>query len=68
MFNICYTKRLYSITSKEDSFGVKPIVHHLRIFGSGCYKHTLDEIRNKFGDKSETLILMGYHLIGDYKL
>jgi len=40
----------------------------LKIFGSLCYRHILDEKRKKLEDKSEVLILIGYHPTGAYRL
>jgi len=44
------------------------MVNHLRIFGSLSYRHIPDERRRKLDNKSEALILVGYHPIGAYKL
>ena len=44
------------------------MVNHLRIFWSLSYKHIPYERRRKLDDKSEALILVGYHPIGAYKL
>ena len=41
---------------------------HLRIFGSLCYKHITDARWKKLQDKSESMILVGYHGIGAYRL
>lgn len=38
------------------------------MFGSICYKHVLDARRRKLDDKSELMILVGYHKIGEYRL
>jgi hypothetical protein len=43
-------------------------VKHLRVFGSLCYRHIPDQKRKKLDDKSEALILVGYHTAGSYKL
>lgn len=43
-------------------------MHHFRIFGSLCHRHIPDERRKKLDDKSENLILVGYHPIGPYKV
>ncbi|RDX93043.1 hypothetical protein CR513_24745, partial [Mucuna pruriens] len=39
VLNRCPTKRLQSVTPKEAWTGDKPMVNHLRIFGSLSYKH-----------------------------
>jgi len=44
------------------------MVKHLKIFGSLCFKHILDEKRKKLQDKSEPMILVGYHPTGAYRL
>ena len=41
---------------------------HLRIFGSLCYKHIADARRKKLHDKSESMILVGYHDTSSYRL
>lgn len=38
------------------------------MFGSLCYKHVPDARRSKLEDKSEIMILIGYHPTGAYKL
>jgi hypothetical protein len=48
--------------------GRKPYVCHLKVFGSICYKHVPDARRNKLEDKSEDMILVGYHNTGAYRL
>lgn len=48
--------------------GRKPYVSHLKVFGSICYKHVPDARRNKLEDKSEAMILVGYHNTGAYRL
>jgi len=68
VLNRCPTKRLQSITPEEAWTGDKPTVNHLRIFGSLSYRHIPDERRKKLDDKSEALILVGYHPTGAYKL
>ncbi|RDX97111.1 hypothetical protein CR513_20159, partial [Mucuna pruriens] len=64
----CPTKRLQSVTPEEAWTGDKPMVNHLRIFGSLSYRHIPDERRRKLDDKSEALILIGYHPTSAYKL
>lgn len=38
------------------------------MFGSICYKHIPDARRRKLDDKSEHMILVGYHKTGAYRL
>ena len=68
VLNRCPTKRLQSITLEEAWIGDKPMVNHLRIFGSLSYRHIPNERRKKLDDKSEALILVGYHPTSAYKL
>ena len=68
LLNRCPTKRLKEKVPEEVWFGRKPLVSHLRIFGSLCYKHIADAKRRKLEDKSEPMILIGYHVIGAYRL
>ena len=62
------TKRLIDISPKEAWTRTKPSVTRLRIFGTICYKHVLDQLRRKHDDKGMPHILVGYHSTGDYKL
>jgi len=48
--------------------GSKQYAKHLRVFGSLCYKHIPDAKRRKLRDKSELMILVGYHETGAYRL
>lgn len=68
ILNRCPTKRMQNITPEEAWTGYKPSVKHLRIFGSLCHRHIPDERRHKLDDKSEALVLVGYHPTGAYKL
>lgn len=68
ILNLCPTKRLNGITPVEAWSGKKPNVHHLRIFGSLCYKHVPNAKRLKLEDKSEMMMLLAYHPTGAYKL
>ncbi|MCI15007.1 retrovirus-related Pol polyprotein from transposon TNT 1-94 [Trifolium medium] len=61
------TKKL-KIVPEEAWSGRKPSVKHLKVFGSLCYKHVPDARRTKLEDKSEIMILIGYHPTGAYKL
>jgi hypothetical protein len=61
------TKKLHKVPEAIWS-GHKPSVKHLRVFGCLCYKHIPDQRRKKLDDKSEVMILVGYHTAGAYKL
>ena len=45
-----------------------PNISPLRVFGSMCFKHVPEQERKKMDDRSEVLVLIGYHSIGAYKL
>ena len=62
------TKKLQDKTPEEAWCGVKPSVQHLKIFGSLCFKHVPDQLRRKLDDKSQVMIMVGYHLTSAYKL
>lgn len=68
VLNKCPTKGLHEEVPEAVWTGRKPVVSHLRIFGSLCFRHVLDQTRRKLQDKSEPMILVGYHPIGAYRL
>jgi len=68
ILNRCPTRRLEAAIPETIWFGHKPTVSHMKIFGSLCYRHIPDEKRKKLEDKSEALILIGYHPTGEYRL
>ncbi|GAU43423.1 hypothetical protein TSUD_334860 [Trifolium subterraneum] len=68
ILNLCPTKRLNGITPEECWSKNKPSVKHLRVFGSIAYKHVPDQLRRKLDVKATTMILVGYHSTGGYKL
>ena len=68
ILNRCSTKRLQGYTPEKAWSEKKPSVSHFRIFGSLCFKHVPEQIRKKLDCKVEPMILIGYHLIGAYKL
>jgi len=68
VLNKSSTKKLEEKVPEENWYGRKPTVNHLRIFGSLCYKHVPNAKRRKLQDKSECMILVGYHSIGAYRL
>lgn len=45
-----------------------PSISHLKVFGSIFYKYVPDARRKKLDDKSEPMILVGYHMIVAYGL
>ncbi|PNX55678.1 retrovirus-related Pol polyprotein from transposon TNT 1-94, partial [Trifolium pratense] len=63
VLNRCPTKCLNKVPEAIWS-GSTPSVKHLRIFGSLCYRHIPDQKEKKLDDKSEALILIGYHTAG----
>jgi len=46
----------------------KPHVKHLKVFGSLCFRHIPYKKRKKLDDKNESMILVGYHSVGSYRL
>ncbi|WVZ23704.1 hypothetical protein V8G54_002248 [Vigna mungo] len=68
LLNRSPTKALPNSTPEEAWSGNKPDVRHLKIFGSVCYKYVPSELRKKLDDRSETLIIVGYHPTGAYRL
>jgi len=45
-----------------------PFINNFRIFGSLCFIHVPYHKRKKVDDKSEPMILVGYHFAGSYML
>ncbi|GAU26253.1 hypothetical protein TSUD_224440 [Trifolium subterraneum] len=68
VLNRCPTKRLNDVTPEECWSGNKPNMSHLKVFGSIAYRHVPDQLRSKLDDKSEVMVLVGYHLTGGYRL
>ena len=68
ILNKCSTKKLNNKVLEEAWSGRKPSVKHLNVFGSIGYKLIPNARRIKLDDKSEKLILLGYHSIGAYNL
>jgi hypothetical protein len=56
------------ITPEESWSGVRPNLNHLKVFGSLVYRHVPDQLRRKLDDKSNQMVLIGYHSTGGYKL
>lgn len=64
----CPIKKLKMKVPEEAWCARKPSVKHLKVFGSICFKHILDQRRTKLRDKSMKMIFIGYHSTGGYKL
>ncbi|KAJ3691459.1 hypothetical protein LUZ61_020623 [Rhynchospora tenuis] len=58
--NRCPTASLENMTPQEAWCSVKPVVSHLKVFGSVAYMHIPDQRRTKLDDKSKKLIFIGY--------
>ena len=54
------TIALTDSTPYERWFGQKPDVSNLKIFGSICFVHTPDSLRQKLDPKSRKAIFVGY--------
>lgn len=67
LLNKCPNKRLKEKVPKQYWYERKPLVSHLKVFGSLCYKHIPDAKRKKLHHKSEPMILVGYHPTGAYR-
>ncbi|CAJ2657083.1 unnamed protein product [Trifolium pratense] len=68
VLNRCPTKKLKDKVPEEVWSGKKPSVSHFRVFGALCYKHVPEAKRKKLDDRSESMVLVGYHVTGAYKL
>ena len=68
LLNRCPTKKLHKKVLEEVWSGKKPVISHPKVFGSLCYKHIPDAKRKKLHDKSECIILIGYHGTCAYRL
>jgi len=60
ILNKCPTKAVKDKTPIEAWSGRKPSAKHLRVFGSICYIHVLDQRRHKLEDKTIRGIFLGY--------
>src|ERR1043165_3690435 len=67
ILNRCPTKILKNKVPEEVWSGKRPSVSHLKVSRSMCYKHIPDARRRKLDDKSEPMILVGYHKTGAYR-
>ncbi|GAU48263.1 hypothetical protein TSUD_405090 [Trifolium subterraneum] len=68
VLNRCPTKKLKDKVPEEVWSGKKPSVSHFKVFGALCHKHVPEAKRTKLDDRSESMILVGYHVTGVYKL
>ena len=68
LLNKCPTKRLKEKVPEQYQTGRKPLVSHLKVFGSLCYKHIPDAKRKKLQDMSQPMILVSYHPTSAYRL
>lgn len=68
ILNKCPTKKLNNKVLEEVWSEKRPSVSHLKVFGFICYKHVPDARIRKLDDKSESMILVGYHKTGAYML
>ena len=58
--NRCTTNGVHELTPYETYFGRKPILSHLRVFGSIVYVHIPNKTLLKLDTKSKKYILIGY--------
>ncbi|XP_070677935.1 uncharacterized protein [Malus domestica] len=63
LLNRCPTKALDKKTPFEVFSGRKPYVKHLRVFGSVCYTHIPQQLRQKLEKSSNKGVFMGYGTI-----
>jgi hypothetical protein len=68
ILNSCSSNKLKNKVFEEVWSGKRSLVSHLKVFGSICYKHVPDAKRRKLDDKSEPMILVGYHKTGACRL
>lgn len=68
VLHMCPTRRLKNMVPTEVWIGKKPLVNHIKVFGSVCHKHVPDAKRKKLDDKSEAIILVGYDKTIAYRL
>lgn len=68
ILNRCPTKKIFEKTPYGSWTGLKPNVSYLRVFGSMCFRNVPEKLRKKLDDRSQRMVLIGYHLIGAYKL
>lgn len=68
MLNKCVTKILKNKVLGEVWSGKKQCVSHLKMLGSIYYRNVFDARKRKLDDKSEHIILVGYHKTEAYRL
>ena len=68
VLNRCPTQQLKNQVLEAVWSRKTPFMKHMRVFGSTCYRHILDQTRKKLDDKSEHMIFVGYNPTGSYKL
>ena len=68
ILNRCPTKNIFGRKSYEAWTGSKPSVSHFRVFGSMCFRHVPEQLRRKLDDRSEAVVIIGYHPTDAYKL
>lgn len=59
---------MFERTPYEAWEGVKPIVSPITVFGSMCFRHVPKKLRKKIDDRSQAMVLIGYHSTNAYKL
>ncbi|XP_050876350.1 uncharacterized protein LOC127080061 [Lathyrus oleraceus] len=67
ILNRCPTKKLKNKVPEEVWSDKQPLVSHQKVFNSICYKHVPRARRRKLYDKSELMILIGFHKIDAYR-
>nr|GFA57415.1 copia-type polyprotein [Tanacetum cinerariifolium] len=60
LLNRCPSKSLDNKNPQEAWNGMKPIVSHLRAFGSIAYVHALSQRRSKLDDRIEKHVVVAY--------
>lgn len=68
MLNRCPNNETKEKVLEQVWSGKKPFVNHFKVFGSIFHKLVPNASRKKLDDKSEAIILVGYHNIGIYRL
>lgn len=62
------TNKLKNKVPEEVWSGKRPSVSHRKMFDSIFYKHVPDARIRKLDDKNESMILVGYHKMGAYRI
>ena len=66
MLNRCPTKKLKEVVPIEKWIGIEQSVSHFKVFGYVYYK--IGATRRKLDDRSNFMLLIGYHNSSAYKL